>query len=170
MKTTNSDQQQKILKKAARLLSKYIKEKVSSNTCFFSSESEGELGDEYDTCDNEKCVEEMRTKVKDLFKELTDIESIPSHDRYEGCRDRVERCAICLRPFNDTMTWVRDEFIYYKILKTKRELTCSHHVFDIMAIFESLPATDFRDVEDVETVVKFAKFVIKKLSQKKKRN
>ncbi len=162
-----SDKQQKIRDLAISLLSPYDKEDVSNYTHYFErSEGDGYDSDR-DTCDKDECVDKSKKNIRLDYGNFAPI--IEVYYSNDGDHENIERCCICERPLNSSLTWISQEFEYYRDnFPSKKYLKDSRTAFDLKVIFESIPSIDERRDTDREkkllnSVIKTANRVIKGL-------
>lgn len=174
-----SNQKQRILKRAIKLLTPYNKEDISQIKFYFEHDEE-DLGSDYECCDQDKCLKKMRDRIKTEHPEWKG--KLDERWTYNnGDHEDVERCQICFRPFNEFLTWVREPFCHHReYTVNRRELKKSHNAFEVIAIFQSMPSIDERpspwammnepkealqrEKDFANEVVAYAELVIKKLS------
>jgi hypothetical protein len=134
--------QKKIIARAIKLLEPYAaKEKrVSESTCYFIVR--GDEIPEFDCCDDEKCVKQSLKNIVVEYGKDTEIETCYSRDY--GDPDKIERCNICLRPLNEFMTWISEEFSHHRRYSVKRkDLTDPSTAYDVKAMLGSIPSCDY---------------------------
>ena len=139
-----TDEQQSIIDKAVELLKPFDKEDCSFSLHFFRRKDiDGdEIGDE--VCDNEKCVKKYLKQLRSEIGKGKRIYTV--YDPYNnGDHERIDSCAICYRPLNEQLTWIKSEFEHHQEYSvTKEDLTESRTAFDVRCMLEAMPSVDYK--------------------------
>ncbi|MPS73985.1 MAG: hypothetical protein E2590_12695 [Chryseobacterium sp.] len=143
--TSFSEDVKEIIEKAVDITSNLSKdEEVSRYTSFIQLGNDDigfdDVGKEYDTCDNDDCIEQSIIDAKENYPDQEVSSCLYAND---GDHDNVERCYVCEKPLNEWLTWVEYESEYFTSDNRIWEKSLiRNNAFYLAAIFRSIPSCD----------------------------
>ncbi len=162
-----TDEQENIIRKAIEILDKNF-DLSSSHYIHYFEINDNSLSDEYDVCDNDKCVKKMRKNLNKIKKtgafEKGVIKNVYSSN--DGDHEDIRCCAICGKPLNEFLTWIKYEFEYFQQIEKSKKVI-EEDFFRLFAIFQSVPSCDYQRTPNYENekelfkdVAEWADFVV----------
>jgi hypothetical protein len=136
-----TDEFNELIESAREKIYTFVKESVSQYTVYFKVRGE-EVSNEYDCCDNEKCIKQSKADIRKQYGKGIHIEECWYYN--DGDHDRIELCSQCSKPLNEWLTWCKEELEYLEEHKPWDVEFLKDESFLIHCILQSSPTMDYR--------------------------
>lgn len=134
-----TDEFEEIIETAKEKIHPFAQQEVSGLTTYFRVKGE-DVSSEYDTCDNQKCIDASKRNIREHYGKGTRVEECWTEN--DGDHDKIEICTVCSKPLNEYLTWCESELDHLEQNKPWNAEFLKEEGFLILAILESMPTGD----------------------------
>ncbi len=138
LSTSPTDEFRELLNKAESIIEPFV-DKTSSDVLVYYKVKDDDVG-EYDTCNNQKCINAAKAKIREEYGKYTRVtEQLTSND---GDHEDIQLCWNCAIPLNEFLTWCDSEMEYLEQNYPLSWDFIKQEAFVIHAILQSSPTCD----------------------------
>lgn len=134
-----TDEFEKIIESAIEKIEPFSKKEIAQWIYWFKVKGE-EVSGEFDCCDDEICVKNAKTAIRDQYGKGTHVEECYSSN--DGDHEAIELCPQCDKPLNEWLTWCDTELEYLEECKPWNAEFIKDEGFLIHCILKSSPTMD----------------------------
>ena len=135
-----TDEFKKLIELAREKIEPFSKIEISRWTYYFKVKGE-EVSNEFDCCDNEKCIRQTKADIRKQYGKGTHVEEV-YYDN-DGDNDCIEICCNCDTPLIQWLTWCETEVEYLEENKPWTPEFFKEQGFLIHCILQSSPTMDY---------------------------
>lgn len=135
-----TEEYKSLIEDARDKIAPYIDGSKSYMTVYYEVRGE-EVGREFDTCDEVKCIKAAKKRIREQYGKGTKVKEVWYHN--DGDHESIEICSSCGIPLNEWLTWAKEELEHLEgTQKWDSEFLISEG-FLIHAILQSSPTIDY---------------------------
>lgn len=133
-----TDEFESLIETAKEKIKPFAHKEISRFTYYF--EVRGEEINDFDCCDDEKCIKHTKKAIRHQYGKGTHVEEHYSDNN--GDHEDIEICTQCGKPLNEWLTWCNFELEYLEGEKPWSAQFLKDEGFVINCILQSMPTMD----------------------------
>ncbi|GEM_PF-1791652 len=127
-----------LIEKAKEKIEPFSHKEISRFTYYFRVR--GEDVNEFDCCDDEKCIKSAKKEIRKQYGKGTHVEECYSDN--DGDHESIEICTQCGKPLNEWLTWCNSELEFLEGNRPWSAEFLKEEGFLINCILQSTPTMD----------------------------